>query len=113
MAALDRFQTATTPRSTVPGTDRGGPRRRLRAHAGESGVPVGQCGSRVGAGAERGRPVLGQRARLADVLAGDPERVAVDRRGAVVAPARSRGARRLAERLVPAEPVLRPGPRLR
>src|SRR4051794_27514842 len=83
-----------------------GPHDASRFDQADPGVPVGQRGAGAAALAERGGLVLGQGAGLADVLAGDPDVLPVDGRGAVVAPAGPGGARRVAEPLVFREAVL-------
>src|SRR6185295_4209525 len=98
-------------RATVPApwacADRRRPTVASRREQADPGVPVGQRGAGAAAFAERGGLVLGQGAGLADVLAGDPDVLAVDGGCAVVAPAGSGGARRVAERLVLRGAVLR------
>src|SRR6478609_3570517 len=83
---------------------------RLRGDPADAGTPVRQRRARVAARELRRTrgvgDVLLERARLADVLGGHPDRAAVDCGGAVVTPPRPR---RIAERLVAGEAVLRPG----
>src|SRR6266536_2006568 len=77
----------------------------LRSDPADTGAPVAERGARATTAPDRSREPLGERAGLPDVLGGDPERVAVGRGRAVVAPA---GPRRVAdERLVAGEPVRR------
>src|SRR5947209_5010762 len=53
-------------------------------------VPVAQASAGATATAEGGRFILGERARLSNVLRGDPDRVTIGHCGPIVAPAGTR-----------------------
>src|SRR4051812_16049158 len=67
---------------------------RLRSESRDARGPVAKAAACTSALPEGSRLVLRERARLRDVLGGEPDRVAIRHRGAVIAPSRARAERR-------------------